>query len=317
MLKLSLEALQVIDAIDRRGSFAKAGEELHKVPSTISYVVNKLEEDLKVELFVRNGPRIGLTAAGRELLKEGRTLLRAAEELEYRVKRVQSGWETELTVCLDSMFSATALEQDIRDFYEVAPHTRLRFIHETVSGPWEALLDRRADILIGVVGDGPAGGGYVARPVGELDFVFAVSPRHPLAAVEGPITREQMQAHRAIAVADSARVGAPRTVGLLMGQDTLTVPTMQLKYEMQMSAFGFGFLPGPTARAAVARRELVEKQVEEARPPETFYAAWRAGEEGAALAWWAQRALAPGVFDRLRASLPGLSRQAVTPDLAA
>ena len=43
MLKLSLEALQIVDAIDRRGSFAKAAQELHRVPSTISYTVGKLE----------------------------------------------------------------------------------------------------------------------------------------------------------------------------------------------------------------------------------------------------------------------------------
>jgi len=57
MLKLSLDALQILDAIDRRGSFAAAGKALHKVPSTISYTVAKLEEDLGVQLFDRVGPR--------------------------------------------------------------------------------------------------------------------------------------------------------------------------------------------------------------------------------------------------------------------
>ena len=51
MLRLSLEALQIIDAIDRRGSFSAAGKELHRVPSTISYTVGKLEDDLGVQVF--------------------------------------------------------------------------------------------------------------------------------------------------------------------------------------------------------------------------------------------------------------------------
>jgi hypothetical protein len=46
MLKLSLDAIEIIDAIDRGGSFAAAAEALHKVPSTISYTVAKLEEQL-------------------------------------------------------------------------------------------------------------------------------------------------------------------------------------------------------------------------------------------------------------------------------
>ncbi|KAG1244621.1 hypothetical protein G6F68_015377 [Rhizopus microsporus] len=103
MLKLSLDALQILDAIDRRGSFAGAGKALHKVPSTISYTVAKLEEDLGVQLFDRVGPRAEPTEAGRALLDEGRHLLRAARELELRVRRVASGWETELTLAVDSV----------------------------------------------------------------------------------------------------------------------------------------------------------------------------------------------------------------------
>ena len=84
MLRISLDALQMLDAIDRRGSFAGAGKELHKVPSTVSYTVAKLEEDLGVQVFERLGPKVSLTPAGEELLKEGRYLLKAAQDLELR-----------------------------------------------------------------------------------------------------------------------------------------------------------------------------------------------------------------------------------------
>ncbi|WP_049439054.1 LysR family transcriptional regulator, partial [Stenotrophomonas maltophilia] len=143
MLKLSLDALQILDAIDRRGSFAGAGKALHKVPSTISYTVAKLEEDLGVQLFDRVGPRAEPTEAGRALLDEGRHLLRAARELELRVRRVASGWETELTLAVDSVFPTWLLGPDIAAFREAEAPTRLRLIGEALSGTWEALLDRR------------------------------------------------------------------------------------------------------------------------------------------------------------------------------
>jgi DNA-binding transcriptional LysR family regulator len=307
MLKLSLEALQIVDAIDRRGSFSKAAQELHRVPSTISYMVGRLEEDLNVQVFERNGPRVMLTPAGRELLKEGRYLLRAAHDLELRVRRVASGWETELAIGMDSMFSALALTDDMHAFYQVAQQTRLRIVQETLSGPWEALLDRRVDLLVGVAGEGPAGGGYVARPIGEMQFVFAVAPGHPLAGLPEPLGRTQLQEHRALVVADSARNMAPRTVGLLLGQDTLTVPTMQLKLDLQVAGFGFGFIPEPCARIAIDKGLLVEKKVEEVRSAETFYVAWRTAEEGAALQWWAERMQEDGLFARMCAHLPGMN----------
>lgn len=299
MLRISLEALHIIDAIDRRGSFAKAALELHRVPSTISYLVGKLEDDLSVQVFDRNGPRVVLTAAGRELLKEGRTLLRAAQDLEHRVRRVASGWETELAICIDSMFPIVALAPHLAAFDAVTRQTRLRIVHETLSGPWEALLERRVDLLVGAAGEGPAGGGYIARPIGDIDFVFAVAPSHPLAGAPEPLDRARLQQHRALVVADSARNMLPRTVGLLLGQETLTVPTMQAKLSLQVAGLGFGFLPRHCAQPALAAGTLVEKQVEEVRAPETFYVAWRSGEQGCALKWWRERMLEPGLFAQL------------------
>ncbi|MFI8717766.1 LysR family transcriptional regulator [Stenotrophomonas sp. NPDC077464] len=294
MLKLSLDALQILDAIDRRGSFAAAGKELHKVPSTISYTVSKLEQDLGVQLFDRVGPRAELTEAGVALLEEGRHLLRAARELEMRVRRVASGWEAELTVALDSMFQPALLAEDVRAFSQVAEQTRVRLISEALSGTWEALLDRRADLLVGAAGEGPSGGGYVVEPLGVVRFVFAVAPGHPLAAGSAPLTREELAAHCAIAVADSARRLLPRTVGLLMGQETVTVPDMLSKFRLQCAGLGFGFLPELYVQAAVAQGTLVVRQVEEPKPDETFWLAWRTGEEGAALRWWRERMRAPG-----------------------
>jgi DNA-binding transcriptional LysR family regulator len=297
MLKLSLDALQILDAIDRRGSFASAGKELHKVPSTISYTVSKLEQDLGVQLFDRIGPRAHLTEAGVALLDEGRHLLRAARELEMRVRRVASGWEAELAVAVDSLFQPALLAEDVRAFSTVAEQTRIRLISEALSGTWEALLDRRADLLVGAAGEGPSGGGYVVEPLGVVRFVFAVAPGHPLAAVPEPLGREQLAAHCAIAVADSARRLLPRTVGLLMGQETVTVPDTVSKFRLQCAGLGFGFLPEPYVQAAVAQGRLVVRQVEEPKPDETFWLAWRTGEEGAALRWWRERMRQPGLME--------------------
>ncbi|WP_234406227.1 LysR family transcriptional regulator [Methylobacillus glycogenes] len=160
MFRISLDALLVLDAIDRLGSFAAAGNELFKVPSTISYTISKLEDDLGVKIFERQGPKVSLTTPGAELLKEGRYLLKAAGDLEQRVRRVASGWETELAIGMDTMFSPAVLSDDIKDFYTVAGKTRLKISQESLSGTWEALLNGRVDILIGAAGEPPSGGGY-------------------------------------------------------------------------------------------------------------------------------------------------------------
>src|SRR5215207_4965169 len=108
-MRLSLDALQVLDAIDRKGSFAGAADELHRVPSAITYSVKQLEDGLGVPLFDRRGHRAVLTAAGRELLAEGRRLLRAAADLECRVQQVAKGWEAELRIAVDTLIGVEKL----------------------------------------------------------------------------------------------------------------------------------------------------------------------------------------------------------------
>ncbi|RPJ46911.1 MAG: LysR family transcriptional regulator [Betaproteobacteria bacterium] len=297
-MRLSLDALLVLDAIERRGSFAAAAHELHRVPSAVTYTVQKLEEDLDVLLFDRRGHRAKLTAAGRELLDEGRHLLRAAGELEARVKRVATGWEAELRVAYDGLLPAAAMLKLAQEFYAQNAETRLRFTAEVLGGCWDALVSGRADLAIGASGEGPSGGGYQTRPLGEIDWVFAVAPAHPLATTAEPLTRSDIRAHRAVVVADSSRNLPPRTTGLLSGQDTLTIADAAVKLRAQAMGLGVGYLPQCLAAAAVARGELVIKQTEEPKVSQMLFIAWRTAHRGKALRWFVDQAYAPGWLDR-------------------
>ena len=95
----------MMDTIGRLGSFAAAARELGKVPSALTYSVRQLEDALDVLLFDRRSGQARLTAAGEELLDEGRRLLAEMEAVANRVRRVATGWETQLTVAVDDVVS--------------------------------------------------------------------------------------------------------------------------------------------------------------------------------------------------------------------
>jgi DNA-binding transcriptional LysR family regulator len=273
--KLSLEALEVLDAIARKGSFAAAAESLHRVPSALTYTVRRLEDDLGVRLFDRTGHRAELTEAGAELLREGRNLLRAAGELEARVKRVATGIETELCIAFSDLFDADRLFPILEDFYNQGFGTRIRLLREMYGGSWDALITGRADISIGAPGEGPPGGGYAAKSMGTLEFHFAVATQHPLAALPEPLKNQDIQQYRSISAADSSRNLPPRTSGILTGQDVLTVPDMRSKLQAQISGLGVGYLPKAMAERHVATGELVIKLVAEPKPEVASFLAWR------------------------------------------
>ncbi len=286
MLRLSLDALLVLDTIDRRGSFAAAAEELHRVPSAVTYAVQKLEQDLDVKLFLRDGRRAALTPAGAELLRDGRELLRAAAALEARTKRVATGWEAELRIALDDLIPTARLFPLLERFYAGACGTRVRLSTEVLAGTWDALVDDRADLVIGAPGDAPPNDGYTVLPIGEVEFVFAVAPRHPLANAPEPLTRETLLQYRAVSVADSSRTLPRRTAGLLTGQDVLTVAEMHTKLAAQRIGLGIGFVPTHLAAEDFAQGALVAKIVEEQKPRANISLAWRTEHRGKALQWF-------------------------------
>jgi len=275
MLKLSIEALEVIDAIARKGSFAAAAESLYRVPSALTYTIKKLEDDLNVVLFDRSGHRATLTEAGAELLKEGRYLLDAAQALESRVKRVATGVETDIGIAISDLFSPTAIFKILDEFYQQKFGTRIRVTKEVFGGSWDALLTGRADISVGAPGEAPPSGGCSTKLLGHLEFVFAVAPRHPLAQMTEPLNSQDIVRYRSVAAADSSRNLPPRTSGILSGQDVLTVPDMRSKVEAQILGLGVGYLPIKMAQEHAKKGLLVIKEVAEPKLLAPTYLAWR------------------------------------------
>lgn len=291
-MQITLEALQILDAIDARGTFAAAAEALYRVPSALTHAIRKLEADLAVTLFVREGRRAVLTPAGRTLLEEGRHLLRAAGELECRVKRIATGWENELRIALDAVVDARDMLPLIELFYrETAGEggTRIRLIYEVLGGTWDALVTGRADLAVAALGDAPAGGGIRTLPFAEVEFVFAVAPGHPLARAAEPLAERDISAYRAVVVSDTSRQLLAREAGLIRGQDILVVPDPAAKLAAQLAGMGVGYLLRKLAEPEARAGRLVIKRVAAARPVTPAHLAWRSEHEGRALSWFVRQ----------------------------
>lgn len=285
-MKLSLDALMVLDAIQRKGSFASAAEVLHRVPSAITYTMKKLEQDLDTSLFNRSGHRSTLTEAGEFLLFEGRHLLKSAENIENQLRKVSSGWEAELNIAIADMLPVDGLLELINQFYKQQSGTRIKIHTEVYGGTWDALMSERADLAIGAPDNGPSGGGYHIRELCQIDWMFAISPSHPLAQYKSPVTEEEISKYRVIAVADTSRNLTPRTSGILSGQDILTVPDFETKIKAHIYAMGVGFLPRFLIQKEIEQGLLIEKEIETGHQTANLSIAWRTGKTGRSLQWF-------------------------------
>ena len=99
-----------------------------------------------------------------------------------------------------------------------------------------------------------------------------------------------------VAVADTAPAGRGQSVGLLPGQDVLTVPSMQHKLAAQLRGLGCGSLPLPLVQGHLQTGALLRKRTTlPARVYRIGYA-WRSAESpgpGPALQWWLERLANP------------------------
>ena len=292
---LTPDALHMLDAIARTGSFAAAARELGKVPSALTYSVRQLEDALDVLLFDRRSRQARFTEAGEELLREGRLLLQQMDAVANRVKRVASGWESELTIAVDKALAHRPILDLIEAFYALKPPTRVRMLSEVMNGTWEALASGAADLAIGIPADRISSPGIRLEVIGDLPFVLAVAPHHPLAEEAEPISATTLAQHRIVAVADTARGIEPMTIGILPGQDVLTLPSMSAKLEAQMRGLGCGYLPEPMIRPYLKAGQLVCKAVTGPPRVSRLHYAWRQGDTppGMALTWWLHQLSSP------------------------
>lgn len=293
---LTPDALAMLQSIEQAGSFAAAARQMGMVPSALTYRVRQIEDALDVLLYDRSSRQAKMTEAGQELMREGARLLADIDAVANRVKRVATGWESQLTIAIDTIIAKPTVMELCESFFSLSPPTRIRLRDETLMGTLEALTSGQADLAIGVAPDATGTNGILTKPLGTVAFVYAVAPHHPLAKAPEPLSDEVLKKHRAVAVADSVQRGAGATFGLLGGQDVFTVASMSAKLDAQLRGLGGGNLPRCMADIYIDTGRLVVKRTERPTRQVAISYAWRGaktGTQGRALQWWLEQLESP------------------------
>jgi DNA-binding transcriptional LysR family regulator len=295
---LSEDELALLEAIRETGSLSRAAARLGKAPSTVSHAARQLEARFDALLFDRRRYRLQLTPAGHLLAQEAARLSLDVSRLTQRVRQIASGWEDRLWIVTDEILEFELLLPVIRAFDALDSGVALRVTHEVLGGTWEALREGRADLIVGATNEPPAIPKLRWFELGTMEWVFAMSPRHPLAMAAEPLEHDDVARHRSVVVADSSRSGT-RGYGVLGGQATLAVPSMRAKIQVQREGLGVGWLPRQRIQTLLGNGELVERRMADPREPNTLYVAWRGESEGRALAWWLEQLRQPRLAKRL------------------
>ncbi|GAA5317515.1 MAG: LysR substrate-binding domain-containing protein [Candidatus Pelagadaptatus aseana] len=281
---ITIEVLETMDAIDRRGSFAKAAEELNKATSAVSYTVQKLEEQLDITLFQRQGRRSVMTPAGRLMLDEGREILKTTARLASKAREVATGWEPRISIGIESLLDYNRFFNVIQDFLKAHPSIELDIRECVLNGGWELLEQNQVDLVLGSPGPVPQQKGYRALQIEPGDLVAVIASKHEMASQlqDGQTLQHQLGSVRRVISHDTSISDIPRSAGFSNEGKTFYLQNMDQKVAAIMAGIGAGHLPRHRIQSQLNSGELIALGEQQAPQPEQ-YLAWKISNKGRGL----------------------------------
>jgi DNA-binding transcriptional LysR family regulator len=127
------------------GSFVEAAQRLHVTQSTVSTRIQRLEETLGAELFVRNKAGTTLTAAGQQFQRHAALLTRTVEQARQEIGIV-SGYRATLTIGGRIGLWEDLLLRWLPIFASLAPTVAVRALVGLEDELMQSLIDGRSNI---------------------------------------------------------------------------------------------------------------------------------------------------------------------------
>jgi DNA-binding transcriptional LysR family regulator len=187
-------------AVVEQGGYAQASRHLHRTQSTVTYTIQKLEEQLGLKVFERSGRRSVLSLAGQVLYRRGKALLEDATRIERSAAGLAQGWEAEIRLAVDAIFPTWLLLRALGQFGADHPDIRIELVEAVLGGVEEAITEGRVDFIIGTL----VPGGFTGDTLMQVRFVCAAAPSHPLHRLGRDVDIDDLRAHRHLVVRDSS-----------------------------------------------------------------------------------------------------------------
>ena len=230
-------------AVDE-GSFSAAGRRLGRAQSVVSQTLATMEARLGVSLFARTGRYPELTAQGRSLVAEARSVLGAMASLKGRAAQLSSGLEPEIAVTVDVMVPLDIVARAVTAFEAEFPATALRLSIEALGAVVRPVITGTDAFAIA----GPLAMEHAAlssAPFPGVPMVAVAAPAHPAAGSR--IMLHDLSAHRQLVLSDRSDLSRDREFGVLSSR-TWRMSDLGAKRALLKAGLGWGAMP----RAMVA-----------------------------------------------------------------
>jgi DNA-binding transcriptional LysR family regulator len=239
IMQFDLSGLEAFVAVVDRGGFGRAAQQLNKAQSAVSHQVRKLEEQLGIALFNREGYRVQLTPAGEAVLAEGRRVLSQADLVGSVARQFTQGWEPRLLVIMDGILPLEPILDGLKTLAAEQVPTRIQVKVEYLSGVSSRFEREQGDLMLVV--DSQSHPLLDEQTLPDLECVLCVAAAHPLAKPKS-VSLAQLQEHIELSVQNSNE--EQRTDRHFFGCERgFYLSSFQAKKQALLMGVGFGWMP--------------------------------------------------------------------------
>ncbi len=203
---MNLQQMRYVLEVARCGlNISEAAAAMHTSQPGVSKQIRVLEEQLGVDIFVRQGKRLtGITAPGREVLLIAERMLRDVDNLKSVGAEFSSEASGKLSIATTHTQARYVLPRVLHRFMRAHPGVRIRLHQGNPTQVCDYVRSGEADLAIATesIGEQPD---MVTLPCYQWNRSIVAPPRHPLLKLK-PLTLEEI-ARYPIITYDSAFAG--------------------------------------------------------------------------------------------------------------
>ncbi len=240
---ITLEQWRALIAVIEAGGYAQAAARLYKSQSTITYAVQRIEEQLGLKVFEIHGRKAVVTEAGQVLYRRARTLMEEALALERGAGAMGAGWQAELAIAAEIIFPTWLMLECLAEFSRERPETRIELYETVLGGTDEMLTEGKVEIAI--CSQVPKG--YFGDPLMRLRGVAVAHPDHPLHQLGRELTERDLRRHRHIVIRDTGSKRS-RSTGWEGAEQRWTVSNKATFIRALCMGMGFAWFPEDAIR---------------------------------------------------------------------
>ncbi len=250
---MTLDQLKILVAIADRGSVLGAARSLHRTQPTLSVLLQKLEEELGVQLLDRSSYRAMLTPAGWQLYKKAKGVLAQVDDLANLAHYLAVGNEPSLALAVEASCPMPLVLEILQSSDKKYPQTEFNLQVENIWGAIEKLREGEVDLAVSPW----------FLELEEFDSIPLTRTRLLAVAVPGflanreDLDTEVMKGYVQIVVRDSSNNPDNRSYGVLEGGRHWVVGDHMTKKQLILAGLGWGKLQESLIEEELKRGELV------------------------------------------------------------